>query len=85
MITSKNLQANEEPNKWFKVLWGCIFMVLPVAILYLENAVDELNILGIMQSMTSVFGVPLFFVNIILIWSAVRAVTSDMKNNKLKL
>lgn len=85
MITSKNLQANEEPNKWFKVLWGCIFMTLPVAILYLENAVEELNILGIMQSMTSIFGVPLFFVNIILIWSAVKAIKTDFKNDKLKL
>lgn len=85
MITSKNLQVNEEPNKWFKVLWGCIFMVLPVTILYLENAVEELNILGIMQSMTSLFGVPLFFVNVILIWSAVKAIRSDYKNNKLKI
>ncbi|WP_339181441.1 BCCT family transporter [Oceanobacillus sp. FSL W7-1293] len=85
MITSKNLQVNEEPNKWFKVLWGCIFMVLPVTILYLENAVEELNILGIMQSMTSLFGVPLFFVNVILIWSAVKAIKTDYKNNKLKI
>ncbi|MEK4302607.1 BCCT family transporter [Oceanobacillus sp. FSL K6-0251] len=85
MITSKNLQVNEEPNKWFKVLWGCIFMVLPVTILYLENAVEELNILGIMQSMTSLFGVPLFFVNVFLIWSAVKAIRSDYKNNKLKI
>ncbi|WP_198136805.1 hypothetical protein [Oceanobacillus jeddahense] len=56
-----------------------------MTILYLENAVAELNILGIMQSMTSLFGVPLFFVNIILIWSAVKAIKSDYKNNKLKL
>ncbi|KOS69051.1 BCCT transporter [Lysinibacillus contaminans] len=85
MLTSKNLKADEEPNKWFKVMWGCIFMVLPVAILYLENVVDGLNILGILQSFTSIFGIPMLFVNIILLWSAVKAIKADLQSGKLKL
>jgi len=85
MLTSKQLKDNEEPNKWLKVMWGCIFMVLPVSILYLEHVVDGLNILSILQSFTSVFGVPMFFVNVILIWSAVKAIRTDLKGGKLKI
>jgi len=85
ILTSKNLRDDEEPNKWFKVIWGCIFMVLPVAILYLEHVVDGLNILGILQSFTTVFGVPMFIVNILLIWSAVKAIKADLQKKKLKI
>lgn len=85
MLTSKNLKDNEEPNKWFKVLWGCIFMVLPVSILYMEHVIETLDILGILQSFTSVFGVPMFFVNVILIWSAVKAIKTDIEKGTLKL
>ena len=85
MLTSKQLKDNEEPNKWLKVMWGLIFMVLPVAILYLEHVVDGLNILGILQSFTSIFGIPMFFVNVLLIWSAFRAIKRDLKDGKLKV
>lgn len=85
MLTTKYLHEHEEPNKWLKVMWGLIFMVLPVAILYLEHVVDGLQVLGILQSFTSVFGVPMFFINVILIWSAIRAIKKDLQQGTLKL
>lgn len=78
ILTSKNLKNDEEPNKWYKVFWAFLVLLLPVSILFLEHMVPGLNVLKTIQSVTSVFAIPMLFVIALLLLSFYRVLKKDL-------
>lgn len=83
MLTSKGLKEDEEPNKWYKVFWSFLFMIMPVSILILEKNVEGLNILNTIKSMTTVVAMPVIFVLVILLWSFFKVIKQDIKSGEI--
>ena len=78
ILTSDGLKEDEEPHKWYKVFWSFMFLALPVAILFLEHKVEGLNILKTLQSVTTVFAIPILPIVFALIWSFVKTLRKDV-------
>ncbi len=85
ILTSKNLKNDEEPQKWYKVFWAFLVLLLPVGILFLEHMVPGLNVLKTIQSVTSVFALPMLFVIALLLISFYRILKKDLENEELPL
>jgi betaine/carnitine transporter, BCCT family len=83
ILTSKNLKNDEEPQKWYKVFWAFLVLLLPVSILFLENMVPGLNVLETIQSVTTVFAIPILFVIVLLLIAFYKALKQDIKNKEL--
>jgi len=77
ILTSKNLKNDEEPNKWYKVFWALLVLLLPVSILFLEHMVPGLNVLKTIQSVTSVFAIPMLLVIALLLASFYKILKQD--------
>lgn len=85
ILTSKNLKNDEEPNKWYKVFWGFLVLLLPVSILFLEHMVPGLNVLTTIQSVTSVFAIPMLFVIALLLVSFYKILKEDIKSGTISV
>jgi BCCT family betaine/carnitine transporter len=83
ILTSKNLKNDEEPNKWYKVFWAFLVLLLPVSILFLEHMVPGLNVLKTIQSVTSVFAIPMLFVIVLLLCSFYKILKKDVRNREI--
>ncbi|WP_346355508.1 BCCT family transporter [Azotosporobacter soli] len=83
ILTSKNLKNDEEPQKWYKVFWAFLVLLLPVGILFLEHMVPGLNVLKTIQSVTSVFALPMLFVIALLLLSFYRILKKDLETQEL--
>lgn len=85
ILTSKNLKNDEEPNKWYKVFWGFLVLLLPVSILFLEHMVPGLNVLKTIQSVTSVFAIPMLFVIALLLLSFYKILKKDIGSRNISV
>lgn len=85
ILTSKNLKNDEEPNKWYKVFWAFLVLLLPVSILFLEHMVPGLNVLKTIQSVTSVFALPMLLVIALLLWAFVKILNEDIRNKNISV
>lgn len=83
ILTSKNLEKDEEPQKWYKIFWAFLVLLLPVSILFLEHMVPGLNVLQTIQSVTSVFAIPMLFVIIVLLISFVKTLHTDIQEKRI--
>ncbi|AKN32894.1 BCCT transporter [Clostridium carboxidivorans P7] len=83
ILTSKNLKNDEEPNKWYKVFWAFLVLLLPVSILFLEHMVPGLNVLTTIQSVTSVFAIPMLFVIALLLVSFYKILKKDIESKDI--
>ncbi|MDL2226200.1 BCCT family transporter [Deltaproteobacteria bacterium OttesenSCG-928-M10] len=85
MLTSQGVKEDEEPNTWYKVFWGVIFLLLPVGILILERQVPGVKILGTLQSVTGVISIPMFFILMMLYYSVYKSVKQDIDNGTVSI
>lgn len=83
MLTSQGLKEEEEPNKWYKVFWSFLFLVIPVSILILEKNVPGLNVLNTIKSMTTVVAMPVIPVLVVLLWSFFKVLRKDIRNGDI--
>lgn len=83
MLTSKNLKSEEEPASWYKVFWACLVLLLPVSILFLEHMVPGLNVLKTIQSVTTVFAIPMLFVIALLLWTFYKTLKADIERRNI--
>ena len=83
MLTSQGLKEEEEPNKWYKVFWSFLFLVIPVSILILEKNVPGLNVLNTIKSMTTVVAMPVIPVLVVLLWSFFKVLRMDIRNGDI--
>lgn len=83
IFTSNGLGADEEPHKMYKLFWSFLFLALPVSILILERNVPGLNILKTIQSLTTVFAIPILFVMGLLTWTFIRVFKRDIKSGEI--
>lgn len=83
ILTSKNLKNDEEPHKWYKVFWAFLVLLLPVSILFLEHMVPGLNVLKTIQSVTSVFAIPMLFVIALLLLSFYKILKKDIESQNI--
>lgn len=79
ILTSKNLKNDEEPKSWYKVFWAFLVLLLPVSILFLEHMVPGLNVLETIQSVTTVFAIPILFVIALLLVSFYKTLKKDIE------
>lgn len=82
-LSSKNLKYGEEPNKFLKVVWACLFLAIPVSLLFLERVVPGLSLLETLQSVTTVVAIPMFFVCVLIGVSFYRSLKEDIKSGKI--
>jgi len=85
ILTSKNLKNDEEANKWYKVFWAFLVLLLPVSILFLEHMVPGLNVLKTIQSVTSVFAIPMLFVITLLLVSFYKILKKDIADKNISV
>jgi BCCT family betaine/carnitine transporter len=85
ILTSKGLKSQDEPNKWYKVFWGIIFLLLPVGVLFLEKNIPGLKILGTLQSITGVISVPMFFILLVLYYAVYKTIKKDIKDGNIAI
>ena len=83
ILTSKNLKNDEEPQKWYKIFWAFLVLLLPVSILFLEHMVPGLNVLETIQSVTTVFAIPILCVIVLLLIAFYKALKQDIQNKEL--
>ena len=85
ILTSRNLKNDEEANKWYKVFWAFLVLLLPVSILFLEHMVPGLNVLKTIQSVTSVFAIPMLFVITLLLVSFYKILKKDIADKNISV
>ncbi len=83
IMASKDMSGAEEPAPAWKLIWGLLFLAIPIAIMVLENSVPGLNLLKTLQSITLVFGIPIIFVVLLLAYSAYKVFKKDIENGDI--
>lgn len=83
MVTSKTMHDDEEPNKYYKIFWSFLFLVLPVSILLLEKNVPGINILNTIKSLTTLYAFPIMFVLFFLLWSFGKVLKKDIESGEI--
>ena len=83
MYTSVGLDADEEPNPWYKTFWCMLFLVIPVGVLILEHNVEGLNVLKTIQSMITISALPVLIALGVLFWSAAKTFKADFEDGTI--
>lgn len=83
MYTSVGLKADEEPSSWYKTFWCLLFLVIPVGVLILEQAIDGLNVLKTIQSMITISALPVLIALAVLFWSAYKVFKQDFEDGTI--
>ena len=59
----KNLDEGEKPNKWISLLWCVLLIILPIALVFSESS------MGNIQSVSIISAFPIGIIMIVMIWS----------------
>lgn len=79
IMTSKNLNATEEPSFFFKLFWIAMTFAIPVGFLLIENATG-IQALGIIKSFNNVMYLPLIALVILVSVSFLKVYREDLRN-----
>lgn len=83
ILTSKDMSGDSEPTSTIKVIWGLLFLLIPVGVLILEHNVPGLNILNTLQSLTVAFGIPIIALCAFMGYSAFKVFKQDVTNGNI--
>ncbi len=62
----KKLEENEKPNTWITLLWCILLIVLPIALVFSESSMNNI------QSVSIISAFPIGIIMIIMIWSFLK-------------
>lgn len=79
IMTSKNLDGNEEPSFFVKLFWIIMTFAIPVGFLLIENATG-IQALSIIKSFNNMIYLPLIALVILVSLSFVKVYKEDLKN-----
>ncbi|WP_066497833.1 BCCT family transporter [Abyssisolibacter fermentans] len=83
ILTSKDISGNEEPSSSWKLMWGFMFLAIPIGVMFLEKNVPGLNLLKTLQSITLIFAIPIVFVAVLLACSAYKVFKNDIAKGNI--
>lgn len=70
-VSTRNLQAGENPARWNRVFWACALGVLPITLMFIEGG------LKVILSATIVVSLPLLIVGVMLCLSLLKLLRED--------
>ena len=59
----KSLEAGEEPDRKVKLFWAVVLMLLPIALIFSENSMTNL------QTVSIIAAFPIGFIILLIVWS----------------
>ena len=74
----KKLEENEQPNKLVELLWCLLLIVLPIALVFSESSMSNI------QSVSIISAFPIGIIMIIMIWSFFKDAKKYMENKNDK-
>ena len=72
----KALGADEEPDKSVKLFWAVMLMLLPIALIFSENSMANL------QTVSIIAAFPIGFIIVLIVWSFFRDARHYLDNEK---
>ena len=73
----KKLEENEQPNKLVELLWCLLLIVLPIALVFSESSMSNI------QSVSIISAFPIGIIMIIMIWSFFKDAKKYMENRNM--
>ncbi len=70
-VSTRELRAGENPQRWSRVFWACALGVLPITLMFIEGG------LKVILSATIVVSLPLMLVGLIMCYSLLRLLEED--------
>ncbi len=71
-VSTKRLEAGENPSRWNRVFWALVLGVLPICLMFVDGG------LKVILSATIVVSIPLLFVGVVMAMSLMKMLKSDM-------
>ena len=72
----KSLGENEHPNMFIQLLWCILLIVLPVALVFSESSMNNI------QSVSIISAFPIGIIMILMIWSFIRDAKKYLQESK---
>jgi BCCT family betaine/carnitine transporter len=69
----KNLEENESPNKLLQLLWCILLIVLPIALVFSESSMSNI------QSVSIISAFPIGIIMIVMIWGFIKDAIMEEK------
>jgi BCCT family betaine/carnitine transporter len=70
-VSTRRLQAGEDPARWNRVFWACALGVLPITLMLIEGG------LKVILSATIIVSLPLMLVGVLMVYSLMRMLDED--------
>ena len=74
--SEKDLTGEKEPRKKLRALWSCVFLLLPIALLFSESTLSNLQTISIIAAF------PLGIIMILIVWGFFRELRGHWKIHK---
>ena len=72
----QSLDADEEPDRRVKLLWALVLMLFPIALIFSESSMTNL------QTVSIIAAFPIGFIMILIVWSFFKDAGEYLKEKK---
>ena len=74
--SEKDLTGEKEPRKKLRAFWSCVFLLLPIALLFSESTLSNLQTISIIAAF------PLGVIMILIVWGFFRELRQSPKDRE---